>query len=266
MGQRILSIGYASDEKYYGAHGLKILYSLYKESTKRVDVNVAFLYRGVDGAFKQIDAFHEGEGAENQFASKMVAFTAQGNNLVYKNAAGWNIFLLAAYDQYYVPVKTQTYKSLAEFDEAEDTNENGVYNVGLQAFAKFSPSKTPATTQKCPVYHGQADTLQYAFQRTECATCSFIYENARSYESTLAKGEAFTMYYDLYAAMQLCPAAGYTMVSGANWRDNWFVVHLLLIIITLLAVCSICLCWAFCDCAKGRGGEYEVNDWDIREK
>jgi len=55
------------------------------------------------------------------------------------------------------------------------------------------------------------------------------------------------------------------MVSLANWRDNWFVVHLVLILVALFAVCSICLCWAFCDCAKGSEGD-AVFDRDIREK
>lgn len=77
MGHRILSIGYATDTKYYGAHGLKVLYSVYDASSEGTVINVAFLYRDVDGAiFKQIDAFTEGEGEENKFASKMVDFTA----------------------------------------------------------------------------------------------------------------------------------------------------------------------------------------------
>ena len=54
--------------------------------------------------------FAEGTGVESQFASKFVDFTVQGNNLVYRNSAGWNIFLLASYNQFYVPAKKQTYQ------------------------------------------------------------------------------------------------------------------------------------------------------------
>jgi len=203
MGHRILRIGYATETKYYGAHGLKVLYSTYDASSEGTVINVAFLYRDVDGAiFKQIDAFTEEEGEENKFATKMVDFTAQGSNLVYKNAKGWNVFLLATYNQYYVAAKKQAYESFGEFDEAEDsTEEGGFYNLGIQAFTKFTPSITAASTQTCQKFYGQADTLQYAFQAQSCSSCSFIYETARSFEEILDKDEVFDMQYDLYAAM-----------------------------------------------------------------
>jgi len=201
MGHRILSIGYASDKKYYGGHGLKIIYSSFKTTSEVTVINVAFLYQEVEGAFKQVDAYREGEGAENKFSSKFVDFTAQGSHLVYQNADGWNVFLLAAYNQYYVASKKQTYESLGEFDEAEDKTEDGVYNLGLQSFTKFVPSNSPASTQGCQNFFGQADTLLYAFQKQDCTACSVIYENARSIEGSLAEGEAFTMEYDLYAGM-----------------------------------------------------------------
>lgn len=176
------------------------------------------------------------------------------------------MFLLASYNQYYVAAKKQTYESLPEYDAPEDTSEDGTYNIGLQAFRKFTPSTSPASTQTCKDFFGQADTERYAFQKQDCSSCSFIYETARSAEAALKEGEKFTMQFDLYAAMKLCPLAGYTVAAEENWRDNWFVVHLILIILSLFVVCSICLCWAFSDCAKGSVDELPVNDWDIREK
>lgn len=158
---------------------------MYNATSKVTDVSVAYVHQDIEGAFKQVDVVSEGAGVPNQWASKFVDFTAQGNHLVYKNAAGWNVFLLAAYNQYYVAAKNQTYAALPEFDEAEDANEDGKYNAGLQAFKKFSPSKSPASTQVCQSFYGQANTVENSFQKQECSPCSSIYNYARSVESDL---------------------------------------------------------------------------------
>ena len=194
MGHRILNVGYANEEKNHGGQGLKIIYSVLNTYSKVLDINAAFVYREAEGAaFKQIDVFHEGEGTENEFATKMVDFTAQGSNLVYKNEKGWNVFLLATYNQYYVAPKNQTYESFAEFEQAEDTSAEEKYNLVLKSFTKFVSAKSPASTKKCQQFYGQADSNRYAFQKEECNSCSFIYENARSQESTLSSGAPFTM-------------------------------------------------------------------------
>lgn len=82
-------------------------------------------------------------------------------------------------------------------------------------------------------------------------------------EAGLNENEEFKMTYDLYIAMQLCPDNGYTLGLYGNWRDSWFTLHLVVIILGLLVVCGICICWAFCDCLRGE--QIDVNDWDIRE-
>lgn len=89
MGHRFLSIGYATEQKYYGAFGLKVLYSMKKPNSEKLSLNQAFIYRDLDTVMKQIDVYSEGDGEENTLANKMVQFTAQGNHLVYKNAQGW---------------------------------------------------------------------------------------------------------------------------------------------------------------------------------
>ena len=39
----------------------------------------------------------------NQFENSQIEFTLLGNNLVYNSSDGWKVYLLACYNQYYIP-------------------------------------------------------------------------------------------------------------------------------------------------------------------
>lgn len=121
-GKRVLSLGKYPSDSFYNNEA-RLVYSS-RKSNSVLAVNMVELGPEMGGlAYKSLFK-SDLRVAAAQFESKKIAFTKYGGHLVFEDADGyWKVYLLAGYNQKYVPAFTPTGRMLqASMTPTENVN------------------------------------------------------------------------------------------------------------------------------------------------
>lgn len=173
-----------------------------------------------------------------QFESKTIAFTKYGNHLVFQDSDNyWKVYLLAGYNQRYVP---------------EFTPKGRMLQTSMTPMENLNNLFQPAHLVTCQSGYGQPDVYVHKMQKTQCEPCAMIHDRARDVHEQAQRGPdggpraldwTNDMTYDLFVAMETCPNAGYVM--GPLVEGGWTSAHVGIIVAVIVLMTCICVYWAY---------------------